>query len=348
MRRAHGPLRTLGLAALLGTSAAALAADEGSSNETATLSYQALPKWSLILPKESWKNADEYCGVPHAGDPGGFAVEQSGLMALEVDTNGDGELDQKIKGAQGFARLRGKDEDGEAFEYAVRFRYDGGYRWSPGGAMVGKLRGQTIRLIDQNGDGTYDQAGVDALIVGASDAASFLSSVVNLDGELWNLEVSPNGGRASVTPFEGETGTLDLASGFRSQGALASAVVKARELSFELAGAPNGLKVPAGTYELAYGFAVRAGETVHIGKGKTKPIDVRAGEKAELGWGGPIVAEFDYRVRGETITVQADVKFFGKAGEEYVQFKPDAKSPKILVSEKSTGKLLASGRFGGC
>jgi hypothetical protein len=341
--RFRGSLLTVGLVALSG---AAFAGTEGA--EEATLSYQAFQKWPFILPNETWRRADDYCGVSHAGDPEGFRAEQTGVMALEVDTNGDGKLDDRIKGAYGYTKLRGRDDDGERFTYAVRFKYEAGYRWSSSCAMVGKLKGQTFKLIDQNNNGSFNDYGTDAMVIGATDAASYLSRVVNLDGELFGLEVSADGAKIGLTPYEGEIGTINLQTGFESRGKLTAAIVKDGDLSFNLAGEPHGMKVPAGKYRLVSGFAERAGETVWIRGGKSRPMEVRAENSFDLEWGGPVVAEFTYNVRGDEINVPANVSFFGAAGEEYYQFKPNAKSPKILVKDANTGKLLESGRFGGC
>jgi hypothetical protein len=334
----------LGLASLTGLAFAG--APEGADEYK--LAYQAYQKWPFILPNETWRQADDYCGVPHARDVEGFRSEQTGVMALEVDTNGDGKLDDRIKGAYGYTKLRGKTEEGERFNYAVRFKFERGYKWAASHAMVGKLKGQTFKLIDQNNNGVYNDFGADAMIIGASDAASYLSRVVNLDGELYDIDVSEDGSEVSLEPYEGETGILNLAQGFDSKGKLIAAVVKEGDLSFDLARSPNGMKVPAGKYRLVSGYAGKAGETVWVRSGKSRPMEVQPDATYALEWGGPVVAEFDYKVRGDEITVQPDVNFFGAAGEEYYRFKPNAKSPKILVMDAESGKLLASGRFGGC
>jgi hypothetical protein len=350
MRFHRGPLAAAGLLALASTPLA-VASDDArpGADDRATLSYQAQENWSIILPRETWHAADPYCGIAHANDEQGFATEQTGVMALEIDTNGDGKLDDKVKGARGYAKLRGKTEAGDAFTYAVRFKFEGkAFKWAPSGAMVGKLKGQVFKVIDQDGDGTYDDYGIDAMVIGSTDAASFLSKVVNVGGELFELEINADGSQVTTKPYQGESGILDLASGFTSNGTLVAAVVASGDLSFNVADAALGMRVPAGSYELASGFVEKAGETVWSRRGKSTSIDVKAGETRRLEWGGPIVAEFDYKVSGETITVQPDVKFYGAFGEEYFQFWPEAKSPKILVTDKATGKLVASGRFGGC
>lgn len=349
MRIDRGLLSTVTVAALV--SFAFVDAESGAiDSENATkLVYQPCPEWSFICPNETWNDAEAYVGVGHARDEEGFASERTGVMALEIDTNGDGKLDQKIKGDRGFAKLRGQTSDGRAFDYAVRVRFQGkGYQWSAGGCMAGKIKGQTLKLIDQNGNGEFDDYGVDALVIGSSRAASYLSRVVNLGGDLFNLEVSSDGISLSVTPYNGPSGTLDVMSGFKANGTLLAAIVTSGESSFNVAGAGTGLRVPVGEYELSSGFVEKAGETAWIRRGKAAALEVKANEKLELTWGASVVAEFDYTVSGEQITVQPNVVFYGQAGEEYHSFRPEAKSPKILVTDKATGKLVDSGRFGGC
>jgi hypothetical protein len=349
MRCNRGPLHAAGWSVLVAAALSLAPPQDANDAATATLTYQPCEDWAFILPKETWLSAKDACGIPHAGGASGFACERTGEMALEVDTNGDGKYDERVKGAGGFAKLRGKDAEGNAIQYAVRFKFqDGGYVWSPSGVLSGKIKGQLLRLVDQNGNGEYDDYGVDAMILGASDAACFLSRVVNIDGELYSFEVDAKGTEAKVSPFAGESGELDLASKFQSKGTLISAVVQSGETSFNVADAKSGLKVPVGTYELVAGFVEKQGETCWIKKGKSRSIEVTGGSDVVVAWGGPVVAEFDYKVDGEEIRVPPEVHFYGQTGEEYHSFRPEAKSPKILVTDKATGKLVASGRFGGC
>lgn len=348
MRFHRGAIWAAGACALAGAAFVSPTDADATASSSATLTFQAVSDWSFILPREQWFSAGDHVGAPHAGDPSGFLAEQSGVMALELDTNGDGKLDAKVKGSAGFAKLRAKSAEGKTLDYAVRIKFDGGYKWAPSGVMSGKLLGQVVRLIDQNGNGRYDDFGQDAIAIGATSATSFLSKVVNVDGALYNIAVAADGSRIDATPYVGETGTLDLVSQYVSHGDLLSAVVVNGDLSFNLAGARSGLRVPTGKYELVSGFVKKAGETAWIKRGRATPIVVEASAPASLAWGGPVFAEFDYSRQGDTVVVSPNVAFFGQAGEEYGPFAPEAKSPKILVTDKKTGKLVASGRFGGC
>ena len=100
--------------------------------------------------------------------------------------------------------------------------------------------------------------------------------------------------------------------------------------------------------ELILGYVTKAGESVHMRTGKMAPFTLKVGQNRDLEWGGPVIAEFDYTVEEETVTVPPNVAFYGRAGEEYHTFWPEAKSPKIIVTDKKTNKVLTSGRFGGC
>ncbi len=348
MRFHRGAIWAAGACALTGAAFVSPTTGDEAVSGSATLSFQAAPDWSFILPREQWFSAIDSVGVPHAGNPSGFLAEQTGVMALELDTNGDDKLDETVKGSSGFAKLRGKTSDGKQLDYAVRIKYDRNYQWSPSCFMSGKVLGVVVRVIDQNGNGRYDDFGEDAIAIGATSACSFLSKVVNIDGVLYDFEITADGSRIDVKPYAGKSGKLDLVSKFVSHGDLLSAVVKNGDVSFNLAGARSGMLVPEGKYEFVSGFVKKAGESAWIKRGRATPLVVEAAAPTTLAWGGPVFAEFDYSHLGEEVVVSPNVAFYGQAGEEYGPFAPEAKSPKILITDKKTGKLVDSGRFGGC
>ncbi|MED6334876.1 MAG: hypothetical protein VYE81_05700 [Planctomycetota bacterium] len=326
---------------------AASAADEGAQVETFGLKYRAMEKWDVILPEEQWTSFEDEIPI---GD--GFITKKVGPLGLEVDTNADGKLDEKVRGVKGFLKLRGKNEDGESYNYAIRLKGDGKvWRFAPGGAMVGKLKGTLVKVFDQNNNGLYDDYGTDAMIVGKGGAAGLLSKVVNASGTLYNFEISADGTQASFSPFEGETASIDVCSDYDSRGKLIAAVISSEDGEHHFNAAAGGKKaflVPAGAYTVSSGYVTKAGESVHMRTGKMAPFTLKAGQNRDIEWGGPVIAEFDYTVEEETVTVPPNVAFYGRAGEEYHTFWPEAKSPKIIVTDKKTNKVLTSGRFGGC
>ena len=312
--------------------------------ETTGFAYRAIKNWDLLLPAEQWMSAEQ--GIYIDGADVEFAAERTGERKIEVDTNGDGRVDTDVKGDGGMVKLNAKLADGSRFNYAVRIRIGkNGYEYSVGSVRTGKLNGVPIRLIDQNNNGIFNEYGVDAMTVGADRGASYLSRVVELEGELFDLTVDEAGATASITPYQGETGTVDMGSQFDSRGKLIAAIIKNGDLSFNVTGTT---RVPVGQYSFEYGYVEKGLETAEMAGGEMVPIAVRAGEKNTIEWGGPLVADFDYSVGAGVVTVNANLRFFGAAGEEYTRFQPDAKSPKILIMDKETGKLLDSGRFAGC
>jgi hypothetical protein len=330
--------------------ALAVAQDEGATS--ASLKYKVVPKWTIILPQETWTSATGSIAMPHAGGDG-FVTGVDG-MALKVDTNGDGKTDEKVKGVSDFLTLTSKNAEGGKVVYGVRFRKEGAsWQYASSGFFEGRIGGETIRLIDQNNNGAFNDFGVDAMVVGRSEAASYLSRVVNLKGDLFHFDVTADGQTATIKPYTGEVGTLDLRSGFKSSGQLVSAIVtdSAGQASFDLARVKGAMKVPAGSYVISGGYATKGSETCRIRTGQMQPVEVKAQADAALAWGAPVAMEFNYTIEGETLKIAPppqNVKYFGAAGEEYFDWKPDATSPEILVYDKKTGNEVAKGRFGGC
>jgi hypothetical protein len=349
MKMIHCPLGLLSAAGalLLGFSGAAIAHED--EKETATFAYKSYPKWTINLPKETFSPIAAEIPIGSAGGTG-FHAEMDGT-ALAVDTNADGKVDTKAKGVASFMTLKGKNAGGREFQYSVRLVNQSGWKFAASGVMAGKVKGVQLRLIDQNNNGKYNDVGEDAMIVGQGDAACFLSRVVNLDGELYSIEVGEDGSQVSATPFTGESGTLNLDGSFTTQGILGSAVVKStnNDLSFNLASEKKGLVVPAGDYVLTYGTVTAGAETVRIRAGKMKPITVAAKATATPAWGGPIKAEFTWSHQDGVLTIRPqDLFFFGAAGEEYYDWKPDGQPPTFVVKDAKTGRELLKARFGGC
>jgi hypothetical protein len=321
----------------------------GDEKETTTFGYKTQTKWNINLPKETFKPVSGEIPIAHAGGTG-FKVEIDGT-ALAVDCNADGKLDEKAKGTAGSVTLKGKSPRGGDLLYSVRLVNQGGWRYAAGGFMTGTVKGVTIKLIDQDGNGAYNDYGVDAMVVGTASAASFLSKVVNLNGSLFDLEVSADGAEVSVSPYAGASGTLNIEGAFESKGNLDSAIVigASNDVSFNLAGAKKGLLVPAGNYTLAYGTVSQGAESVRMRAGRMKPFVVAENAVASPKLGGPIAAEFTYtHVKGVLTIKPTDLFFFGAAGEEYYNWIPDGQPPTFVVKDAKTGEEILKARFGGC
>lgn len=335
----------------------AFANGPGGPEETGAFKASVPGKWEIVTPVTTpVKLTAGAAGVkmipiPHAGGPG-FVVE-SDAVSLSVDLNGDGKFDDKVKGVGGTVVLKAKTPEGVAFTRTVRISRSGtDWVLSPAEVMQGRVAGTDVKLIDLNLNGRFDEFGVDGMVVGKTEAASLLSKVTNLGGKLYSLTVSADGTSATAAPFDGTAGTLNLAKGWKSDGAeLVSAVVASEndELSFELSDARTGLLVPTGEYKLVAGFARKGSESVRIRAGANgKRFTVEAGKDFTAAWGGPVEMDFTFTLAKDVLTVPTDLRYVGAAGEEYFEFKPDAKSPQIVVFDPEAKQVVKEGRFGGC
>jgi hypothetical protein len=316
--------------------------------ETSTFSFKAPKEWAYVLPGEIWTPIRGGIPIAH-GIEEGFLVDNQ-PYTLTVDTDGNGRPDEEVKGVAGVVELRGTRADGSKFKYVARIRNEQDqWQYACGGTMQGKLRGVAVTLIDQDNNGRWNDYGKDAMVVGNSEAACLLSRVVNLGGELFALEVAETGQSATIQPYQGDAGVLDLTSSFGTEGELLTAVVASErgEFSFELASARDGMKVPAGSYQLVHAYGRKGAETVKAREGRMKSMRVEPGATAKVAWGAPVKLEFSWAPTGPG-EIQVEIpQFFGAAGEEWYEFQPDAKSPKIFVRD-AKGKELWSGQFGGC
>lgn len=328
------------------SSVLAAAAVLSSPSERVELAYRAYRDWSFELPAERWSRVSTEL-------PGGFAVELEGT-ALRVDADGDGEPEQLVEGRVDDAGVRSalavcRGEDGSPRVFRLR---DEGAGWTcaPSGAISGHVAGTKVTVIDQDNDGRFDGYGTDALVLGTGKRAHFLSRVVNLGGALHRLDVEADGSALEHAPYEGRTGVLDLTTSLDAEAKLLTAVVRGEDgrHSFDLAGTEEGLRVPAGRYELHSGSFGLGRARVWVTRGDAESLVVPAGGRVELDWGGPVRAEFAYRRRGDELAFHPDhVWYYGAAGERYVGWQPIGESPEFRVLERESGTELAKAVFPG-
>jgi hypothetical protein len=263
---------------------------------------------------------------------------------ITVDTNGDGKVDQVVKGEEGTVTLQLSYAGGEKSAYTVRLFGDGSGAWSYDrwGYMTGKVHGTTLVLVDENANGFYNEAGKDRMVVGDGAQAHPLSPIVNLAGKLYELTIEPSGARVHTRPYTGEVGVLDLASKFESKAKLVSAVVKSGKNCFDVAGKP--ITVPAGEYALFSGVVSSAPQLAHLKRGGMAPFVVEAGKTTTLEWGMPVAIQFKHEFKDEEVTIQPDqIHIRGQKGEEYFAFKPMAFTPTVVVRDMRSDAVVQKG-----
>ena len=328
-----------------------------SGGEVVLLKDKPSRKFSYVLPGERWLTVGDDLPIVHQGGTG-FAVQTDG-EALLVDTDGDGIPERRIEGGlnedtgerKAFCLLEGTRTPGADLRYGVRLRNQGkGWEWAPSGAVQGKLGGQKIAVIDQDGDGIFGEIGQDALIVGSGKRATFLSATMHVDGKLMALRVNSEGTQLELEPYQGAIGTLDLATDFEADGRVLGAVIKSSDgkHSFDLARSSGPLSVPSGRYRLHSGLLGLGEARVEVLEGNMKPMQVQTGQATSLAWGGPSRAEFTYQRSGNDLQFDPnEVWWYGAAGEEYKGWAPRGKSPEFTVVERKLGTELLKALFPG-
>lgn len=321
----------------LALSATAFAQADTPTDAAIPAKYRSHRDWKIDLPGAAHVKVG--AAIQLAGHT--FRAERDGT-GLAIDTDGDGETDVTVHGDQGFVKLRKGD-----FRYAVRLA-NRGQGWHYASSCVRQLTlGDTrIRLIDQDANGRFDDYGIDAMIVGRGDTATFLSEVVSVDDRVLRFDVARDGSVVNLRDYDGETGTLDLTSSLETKGKLTSAIVVSSngKLSFDLA--RGAMRVPTGTYRIHSGQIALGDTTVAVRRGRAADLLVARDATMRLDWGGPAKAEFAYERQGDKVQFSPDaVWYYGDSGEEYANWNPVGKSPTFEV--KVDGAVIATAIFPG-
>ena len=324
-------------------------------SESVDLRYRSYRNWTVQLPTEQWFPVNDGIQIGEYGDDFFFAVAMDGNQ-LKFDTDGDSKLDRTIKPlvdpktnvSTTRVILSGKKNSGEVFKYAARLRRDAkGWEWAPGGAMAGTVNSPAgpvpIRIIDQNGNGKFDDWGSDAMIVGNSDFATLLSKTIYVGGELRSVSFGKSKNSIVLAKYDGPTATIDMKSNFESKAVLLSSIIASNDNqhSFDVGAIEGSVKVPAGKYRIVSGTVGLGQQRATIDAGKMKSIDLPADKQRELNWGGPIRSEFRFARAGGQIEFSPDqIWFYGKAGEQYAGWTPVGKSPEFKILNADTGAVI--------
>jgi hypothetical protein len=306
--------------------------------------------WEIQLPEERWVDVTGGIPVPHKNGAR-FVTLIEGDM-LRADLDGDGTPDARVEGDTGSIDLAGTSPEGHAIRYSVRLaRFNNGpWKFTCGSVLEGEIAGTRVQFIDQNLNGSFNDVGEDAIVVGRDPAASYFSRVVSIDGHLYSIDVARDGSSFTYEDYTGPSGVLDMTSSFTCKAKLRAAVVKSTDgkYSFNLARGKSGTTVPAGDYVLASGQIVLGESKATIRGGRSAPIRVGADSTAKVTWGGPVTGEFAYERKGGEVTFTPwDIWYYGKLGEEYSQFLPLGKSPEFTVKDTKSGEQLAQAKFPG-
>lgn len=309
------------------------------------LEFKTTRKPIYELPASVWSQVGQAIELQaRLGSP--VSAQVKGTQ-LQVDGDGDGIFELRVEGTKSrIITLGGKSKG--AGRYAVEIQDRGGWKFRSACSLVAKVSDVSIRLFDQNNNGRFDDFGEDAVIVGRGRVASFLSRTLNINGELYEIEIDSANERLSFEPFDGDAGTLSVS--VATQAKVLGAVVCSADgkYSFELSRAASPVKLPVGNYSL-YSATIGLGKNrVKVRKGAYPDIQIQSGASSEITWGGPVRADFTYlRANSEIRLSPETIRYFGKSGEEYYAWYPDGKSPRIVIDDGKTGRQIAEAYFPG-
>ena len=217
-------------------------------------------------------------------------------------------------------------DDGSSGKYAFRLKAvveNEKYAIVRAAARTFEFNGKTVTLLDDDGNGKYNDAGRDALMVDGQPAC-FLGKHVLIGDGLFEIIVHMSGETVEIRPAAKDiaTGIIDPFEKYEpSQRAenlkILTLIFSGPEGSFACDDAHRSVRVPAGVYDMVFGLLEREKETVYIKKGEKTSFTVTPTIKTQLKWGGKIKVAFTLTSDGEEVTMGAP-KFVGQMSEEYV------------------------------
>jgi len=189
-------------------------------------------------------------------------------------------------------------------------------------ARTAEFKGHKIVLLDDNGNGKYDDVGQDVIIAGDGPPC-FLGKYIRLADKFYEILVHPSGGTIELrSPGTLETGTVDLFAKHKPPQKAESlkvhmVIIAGEQGSFSFDEQHRTAVVPAGTYDLVFGLFERAREVVYMRKGEKTSFSVSGGQTATPQWGGVVKSRFSLSIDDKGIVVSPPA-FVGAGTEEYV------------------------------
>lgn len=205
------------------------------------------------------------------------------------------------------------------------------YEFRRGGYWEAKLpdkKGESIKIVDENSNGWFNDYGHDIIVVG-SKGPTFLSKMIILSGRLYHMKVAPSGAKVWLREYAGDTGGIDVVSEFQAPTGckLASVVIQAEGggPSFDVVPSARRagrkvkavMNVPAGKYVVIDGALIKGRSNYRILQGFMEPFEIKKGETMVLEWGKPM--KLEYLAEGLKFGISIrDCGIYGSAGELYV------------------------------
>jgi len=275
------------------------------------------------------KNECADIGLPPAkGGKGPLKAKQMQKF-IWIDFNGDG----KPAGDE----TRPVNDDGWTDTYSYEASYDGGvtstlmfrlrtvvehekFAIIRSSVRVGDIEGQKIVLLDDSGNGRFNDMGKDAVILGDTPVA-MLGKHMLLGDNFYEVLVQEAGLTLEYRPAKVEYGWVDLLDKFKPPQKsemlrIHTLVIDGPMGSFSCSPQRRNVKVPVGAYDLVFGLFERAKETVYMKKGEKTTFTVSPQKVSSPQFGGEVKALFEVSFDGKDVIIDAPT-FYGELGERY-------------------------------
>ncbi|MBI5725332.1 MAG: hypothetical protein HZA50_15345 [Planctomycetes bacterium] len=258
------------------------------------------------------------------------------LLGLGLDTNRDGTVDDKefMATKDKACGFRFKDADGRDCQIVFNALLPGVDKsgqiktlagaYYPNYCMKGVLAGQTVRLVDEDMNGTFSQDGNDGIVIGNTAYALPLCRMHLIAGKHYQLEVASDGASITATPAD------DLKLGLVEAPLLIPATKTlvlmddTNGRAYDLVSAAK-VGIPEGTYSFCYAAVTSGANSMSVyptapnnprGNGGTPkyPISPDAINVLSL---GPSFKLYFEAFGSDKINVNPGVSVFGSGNEYY-------------------------------
>ncbi len=287
----------------------------------------------ITFPKES---GPVELGLPHSGkDKSGkdypALVARYAAGVIWVDLNGDGKPgsgETSPVGPDGYTEPFTCElhyDDGTSGDYAFRFKQvveKEKYAIVRCMARQFDFKGQKFTLIDDDGNGKFDDVEKDALIAGESPV-TFLGKYVPIGDDFYEILVHPAGMTVEMRPApKMDLGTVNVVDAFKwpqkaQESKIDVMIIRNADSSFSFNDRRPTMKVPPGAYDLVFGVFERGKEIIYLKKGDKTSFSVLPGDKNTLPkYGGKVTAQVECDSDGQDVYIHKPT-LSGEGSERY-------------------------------
>jgi len=185
-----------------------------------------------------------------------------------------------------------------------------------------EFKGQTIVLLDEDGNGKYSDVDRDCVIVG-NNPVTFLGKYIAVGDEFYEMLVHDAGISVELRKApKMDVGTVKMLDSYKlpqksEDLKIDTIIIHNADSSFSFDDRHPTAKVPVGAYDMVFGIFERKVECVYAKKGEKTSFTVAAGDQNVLPkYGGKITAQVEADSDGWDVFIHKP-KFVGEAGENY-------------------------------